>query len=137
MPVIHSFFIFSVCQKKKELAIQFFSVWHSITIWISNNRALFVFNKYHSVDTPRKCREHSLVIYKPVVKQSLLFQNSVLVSQNIILVSLVVMCFNIDQTSFVLLFLWINAIHWCTNRMCCYHWCSNKHSAQSWTMTKW
>ena len=61
-------------------------------------------------------------------------------SQIIILVSIVVMCFNIDSSSFVLLFMWIiNNIHWCTNTLCCYHCSSHKHthSTQSWTMTEW
>ncbi len=98
---------------------------HKITLWIWNNIKTFVFNKYHSVDTSRKCCEHSLNTHKPVFKQSFLFQNSVLVFQTIILVSIVVMCFNIDSTSFVLLFLSINIIRWCIIRLRCYHCCSH------------
>ena len=69
--------------------------------------------------------------HTPVFKQSHLFHNSVLVSQSItVVVSMVVMCLNIDSISFVLLFLWNNNIimHWCINRLYCYHCCSNTHS---------
>ena len=91
-------------------------VFHTITLWIWNNIKMFVFIKYHSVDTSRKCWESSLNTHTNQFSNNHSCFNGCHV------------CLNIDSTSSVLLFLWINIIHWCTNKLCCYHCCSNTHT---------